>query len=87
MRFVERFRYKATKARQVQSRLKQLEKIEVIELPRATRKVSYSFPEPPRSGSEVITLANVGKSYGDNPVYARLEPDAGSGRPGSAGGA
>ena len=72
MRFVERFRYKATKARQVQSRLKQLEKIEVIELPRATRKVRYSFPEPPRSGADIITLADVGKSYGDNVVYRDL---------------
>ena len=72
MRFVERFRYKATKARQVQSRLRQLEKIEVIELPRATRKVRYSFPEPPRSGADIITLAGVGKSYGDNVVYRDL---------------
>ncbi|MYC33720.1 MAG: ABC-F family ATP-binding cassette domain-containing protein [Chloroflexi bacterium] len=72
MRFVERFRYKATKARQVQSRLKQLEKIEAIELPRATRKVRYSFPEPPRSGADIITLAGVGKSYGDNVVYRDL---------------
>ena len=72
MRFVERFRYKATKARQVQSRLKQLEKIEVIELPRATRKVRYSFPEPPRSGADIITLADVGQSYGDNVVYHGL---------------
>ena len=72
MRFVERFRYKATKARQVQSRLKQLEKIEVIELPRATRKVRYSFPEPPRSGSDIITLADVGKAYGNNVVYRGL---------------
>ena len=72
MRFVERFRYKATKARQVQSRLKQLERIEVIELPRATRKVRYSFPEPPRSGADIITLAGVGKSYGDNVVYRDL---------------
>ena len=72
MRFVERFRYKATKARQVQSRLKQLEKIEIIELPRATRKVNYSFPEPPRSGSDIIRLDSVGKSYGDNVVYRGL---------------
>ena len=69
MRFVERFRSKATKASQVQSRLKQLEKIQIIELPRATKKVRYSFPKPPRSGSEVITLTNVSKSYGDNVVY------------------
>jgi ATP-binding cassette subfamily F protein 3 len=69
MRFVERFRAKATKATQVQSRLKQLEKIQPIELPRATRKVHYSFPTPPRSGAEVITLSNVSKRYGDNVVY------------------
>ena len=69
MRFIDRFRYKATKATQVQSRIKQLEKIRVIELPRATKKVRFSFPEPPRSGSDVLTLVNVGKSYGDNVVY------------------
>ena len=72
MRFVERFRYKATKARQVQSRLKQLDKMEIIELPRATRKVRYSFPEPARSGSDIITLTGICKSYGDNPVYQDL---------------
>ena len=69
MRFVERFRSKATKASQVQSRIKQLEKIQPIELPRATPKVHYTFPAPPRSGDEVITLANVSKKYGDNVVY------------------
>ena len=69
MRFVERFRSKARKASQVQSRLKQLEKMQIIELPRATRKIHYSFPEPPRSGSEVIRLTGVSKSYGDNAVY------------------
>ena len=69
MRFVERFRSKARKATQVQSRLKQLEKMQVIELPRATRKIHYSFPAAARGGSEVIRLANVSKSYGDNLVY------------------
>ena len=73
MRFVERFRYKASKASQVQSRLKQLEKMEIVKLPRATKKVSYSFPEPPRSGTEVISLKNVSKSYGDNVVYRGLD--------------
>ncbi len=72
MRFVERFRSKATKATQVQSRLKQLEKIQTIELPRTTKKVRYSFPEPPRSGAEVISLVNVSKSYGDTKVYRRV---------------
>ena len=69
MKFINRFRAKARKASQVQSRLKQLEKMEIVRLPRATKKVRYSFPKPPRSGSEVITLTNVSKSYGDNVVY------------------
>ncbi len=72
MRFIDRFRYKAKKASQVQSRIKQLEKMEIVRLPRATRKVRYSFPEPPRSGSEVISLSNVRKAYGDNVVYRDL---------------
>ena len=72
MRFIDRFRYKAKKASQVQSRIKQLEKMEIVRLPRATRKVRYSFPEPPRSGSEVISLANVSKAYGNNVVYRDL---------------
>ena len=73
MRFVERFRYKARKASQVQSRLKQLEKVEQIQLPRATKRVRYSFPEPARSGAEAIRLTNVSKSYGDHPVYRGLD--------------
>ena len=72
MRFIDRFRSKATKATQVQSRIKQLEKIQVIELPRATKRVRFSFPQPPRSGSDVLTLSNAGKSYGDNVVYSGL---------------
>ena len=72
MRFIDRFRSKATKATQVQSRIKQLQRIQVIELPRATRKVRFSFPAPPRCGLDVLTLANVGKSYGDNTVYRGL---------------
>ena len=73
MRFVERFRAKATKASQVQSRLKQLSKVKTIELPRMTKKIRYAFPEPPRSGAEVISLANVSKSYGDNAVYRGMD--------------
>ena len=71
-RFIDRFRSKATKATQVQSRIKQLQRIQVIELPRATRKVRFSFPAPPRCGLDVLTLAGVGKSYGDNTVYRGL---------------
>ena len=73
MRFVERFRAKATKASQVQSRLKQLSKVKTIELPRMTKKVRYAFPEPPRSGAEVISLADATKSYGDNTVYRGMD--------------
>ncbi len=72
LRFVERFRYKARKASQVQSRLKQLEKVQQIQLPRATKRVHYSFPEPPRSGAEAICLTNISKSYGDHDVYRGL---------------
>ena len=72
MRFVERFRYKARKASQVQSRLKQLEKVHQIQLPRATKRVHYSFPEPPRGGAEAISLTKVSKSYGDHYVYRGL---------------
>jgi ATP-binding cassette subfamily F protein 3 len=75
MRFVERFRSKATKATQVQSRLKQLAKVKRIELPRATKRVHYAFPAPSRSGVETISLRNVGKSYGDNVVYTDLNLD------------
>ena len=62
-RFIERFRYKATKATQVQSRVKQLEKIERIELPPNAQTVSFSFPEPRRSGRIVMELKKVTKSY------------------------
>ena len=73
MRFVDRFRSKATKASQVQSRLKQIEKIQTIKLPRATKKVRYSFPAPPRSGTQVISLTDVCKSYGDNVVFRGVD--------------
>ena len=72
MRFVERFRAKASKASQAQSRLKQLEKVQRIELPRATKRIHYSFPQPPRSGTKVIWLTDVSKSYGDHAVYRSL---------------
>jgi ATP-binding cassette subfamily F protein 3 len=52
--------------------LKQLAKVQPIQLPRATKRVHYSFPEPPRSGVEVIRLANLSKFYGDHAVYRGL---------------
>jgi len=72
MRFIERFRYKAKKASQVQSRIKQLNKIERIVMPRATRKIHFSFPAPVRVGEEVITLKDIHKAYGTNVVYNNL---------------
>lgn len=72
MRFIERFRAKNTKARQVQSRVKRLEKIQRVVIPRATKKIHFSFPEPPRSGKEVISLSHIRKSYDTKVVYQDL---------------
>jgi ATP-binding cassette subfamily F protein 3 len=72
-RFIERFRYKATKARQVQSRIKMLDKVERLELPEARRQVHFAFPEPPRTGRHVATLRGIHKAYGDNAVYAGVD--------------
>jgi ATP-binding cassette, subfamily F, member 3 len=69
--FIDRFRYKASKARQVQSRVKALEKLDRVATPqRRTRSVRFRFPEPARSGRTVITLSDIEKRYGDNVVYA-----------------
>ena len=72
-KFVDRFRYQATKARQVQSRLKQLEKVKRIERTRDPKRVRFRFPVPPASGRQVLELAGVAKAYGDNIVYRSLD--------------
>jgi len=72
-RFIERFRAKNTKASQVKSRLKMMEKMERIEPPSEPPMVKFNFPQPPRSGREVITLSGVNKSYGTIRVYCDLE--------------
>ncbi|MDD5288467.1 MAG: ABC-F family ATP-binding cassette domain-containing protein, partial [Dehalococcoidales bacterium] len=71
-RFIDRFRSKATKASQVQSRIKRLEKLQSVVIPRTTKKIHFSFPEPPRSGREVINLRHVHKAYNDNVIYRDL---------------
>ena len=71
-RFIERFRYKATKARQVQSRIKQLEKVELVELPEEAGKIKLKFPEPPSSGRINIELLTLSKSYGSNKVLNNI---------------
>ncbi|MGH7333153.1 MAG: ABC-F family ATP-binding cassette domain-containing protein, partial [Candidatus Rokuibacteriota bacterium] len=72
-RFIERFRYKATKARQVQSRIKMLERMERVELSRSVRHIHFAFPEPPRTGRRVASLRGVHKAYGDRIVYAGID--------------
>ena len=69
--FVDKFRYKPTKAAQAQERMKKIEQIksELVILPEGTKKVHFSFPEPPRTGDEVVSLAGVAKSFGENHVY------------------
>ena len=71
-RFIERFRYKATKARQVQSRIKQLEKVELVELPEEAGKIKLKFPEPPSGGRINIELLTLSKSYGSNKVLNNI---------------
>ena len=72
MEFVQRFRAKATKASQVQSRLKRIEKMQKVVIVRTTKKIHFSFPESPRSGKEVIALKHINKSYGTHVVYHDL---------------
>ena len=73
-RFIERFRYKASKARQVQSRVKALEKIERIEVePDSKRRLRLRIPPPDRAGEVVIALEDVHKRYGDTIVYEGAE--------------
>lgn len=68
--FIERFRYKATKSVQVQSRIKQLSKIEIIEVDEIdTSHINLKFPPAPRSGDYPLILDNVGKRYGDHQVF------------------
>jgi ATPase subunit of ABC transporter with duplicated ATPase domains len=68
-RFIERFSAHAAKAAQVQSRVKALDKIEKIELPKKRQVVKFDFRRPPRSGDEVVTLEGVSKSYGKRVLY------------------
>jgi ATP-binding cassette, subfamily F, member 3 len=67
--FINRFRYQATKAKQVQSRIKELEKIERIELPVEEKAIHFSFPQPPRSGRMVAEFRGVAKSYASKQVF------------------
>ncbi len=70
--FIDRFRYQATKAAQVQSRIKMLDKVDIIEVPPERKHVHFTFPTCPKSGRMVLELTDVRKAYGDLVVFDRL---------------
>lgn len=71
--FIDRFRYQANKAKQVQSRIKQLDKVKLIERQRDTKRVRFKFPLPAASGRHVLELKGVAKSYGEKVIYRSLD--------------
>ncbi len=72
-RFIRKFRYKATKARQVQSRIKLLDRMEKVEVIRAPKRIHFRMPQPPRSGTTVCELRRIRKTYGEKVVYAGVD--------------
>jgi ATP-binding cassette subfamily F protein 3 len=71
--FINRFRYTATKAKQVQSRIKLLDKVERIEIPPERKRIRFKFPESPRPGRVVLELKGARKAYGENVVLRHLD--------------
>ena len=71
-KFIERFRSKATKARQAQSKIKLVRKMELVENRRKEKAIRFSFPEVPHSGREVASIEGVSKQFGDNILYENL---------------
>src|ERR1700729_3735587 len=73
IKFIERFKARASHAAQVQSRVKKLEKIERVEPPRRRQTVAFDFPTAPRSGEDVVSLKAVQKAYGSRVIYDRFD--------------
>jgi ATPase subunit of ABC transporter with duplicated ATPase domains len=73
IKFIERFKARASHAAQVQSRVKKLEKIERVEPPRRRQTVAFDFPPAPRSGEDVVSLKRVQKAYGSRVIYDSLD--------------
>jgi ATPase subunit of ABC transporter with duplicated ATPase domains len=73
IKFIERFKARASHAAQVQSRVKKLEKIERVEPPRRRQTVAFDFQPAPRSGEDVVSLKNIHKSYGSQSIYTGLD--------------
>jgi ATPase subunit of ABC transporter with duplicated ATPase domains len=73
LRFIERFKARASHAAQVQSRVKQIEKIDRVEPPKRRQTIAFDFPPAPRSGEDVASLRGVHKSYGSRSIYEGLD--------------
>src|SRR4051812_6838081 len=73
IKFIERFKARASHAAQVQSRVKKLDKIERVEPPRRRQSIQFEFRSPPRSGDDVVSFKNVHKAYGSQTIYAGLD--------------
>jgi len=73
IKFIERFKARASHAAQVQSRVKKLEKIERVEPPKRRQSVQFEFRSPPRSGDDVVNFKNVHKGYGSHTIYADFD--------------
>ena len=73
IKFIERFKARASHAAQVQSRVKKLDKIERVEPPRRRQSVQFEFRPPPRSGDDVVGFKRVHKSYGNHSIYANFD--------------
>ncbi|MDR6304304.1 ATPase subunit of ABC transporter with duplicated ATPase domains [Nitrobacter vulgaris] len=73
IKFIERFKARASHAAQVQSRVKKLDKIERVEPPRRRQTIAFDFPPPPRSGEDVVALKNIHKGYGGKRIYGGFD--------------
>lgn len=71
--FINKFRSNVKKASLVQSRIKQLDKMDIITIPRDEKKIFFRFPKPPPASSKVITINNLHKAYGDNVIFDGLD--------------
>jgi ATPase subunit of ABC transporter with duplicated ATPase domains len=71
--FIDRFKARASHAAQVQSRVKKLEKIELVEPPRRSARTRFEFKKPPRGGDDVVRVDHISKAYGDRPIYSDFD--------------
>jgi ATP-binding cassette subfamily F protein 3 len=77
--FVDRFRAHKAKAAMVKSRLKMIEKIELVEVPREHKRIRFTFPQPERGGAVTVALRGIRKAYGDNVVFGGVDLEVGRG--------